>query len=35
MRLRERKIEEVVNDLGFMPEHVVDNSSLISTMEVM
>lgn len=34
MRWRE-KSEEEENELGFVPEHVVDSSSLISTMEVL
>lgn len=35
MRLREKTTEEEENKPGFMPEHVVDSSSLISTMEVL
>lgn len=35
MRLREKKTEEEENKTGFVPEHVVDSSRLISTMEVL
>lgn len=35
MRLREKNTEEEENKPGFMPEHVVDSGSLISTMEVL
>lgn len=35
MRLREKKTEEEENKPGFVPEHVADSSSLISTMEVL
>lgn len=35
MRFREKNTEEEENEPGFMPEHVVDSSSLISTMEVL
>lgn len=35
MRLREKWNEQGEKGLGFVPEHVVDSSSLISKMEVL
>lgn len=34
MSLRDKSTKEEGNEPGIMPEHVVDSSSLISTMEV-